>query len=57
MGYQGPGPSWWGTDMTLVPVKKGQYLLSQFQLLENLGNDPVADKMIFNIIRFLTPKE
>jgi len=32
-------------------------LLSQFQLLENLGNDPVADKMIFNIIRFLTPKE
>ena len=57
MGYQGPGPSWWGADMTLVPVKKGQYLLSQFQLLENLGNDPVADKMIFNIIRFLTPKE
>ena len=43
--------------MTIVPVKKGQYLLSQFQLLENLGKDPVADKMIFNIIRFLTPKE
>ena len=57
MGYQGPGPSWWGADMTLVPFKKGQYLLSQFQLLENLGKDPVADKLLFNIIRFLTTKE
>jgi beta-galactosidase len=57
MGYQGPGPSWWGADMTLVPLKKGKYLLSQFQLLENLGKDPVADKMLFNIIRFLTSKK
>ena len=57
MGYKGPGPSWWGADMTLVPVEKGKYLLSQFQLLENLGKDPVADKMLFNIIRFLTSKE
>ncbi|MDA0936383.1 MAG: hypothetical protein O2878_04565 [Bacteroidetes bacterium] len=57
MGYQGPGPSWWGADMTMVPIKKGQYLLSQFQLLENLGKDPVADKLLFNIIRFLTAKE
>lgn len=56
MGYRGPGPSWWGADMTLVPFKKGQYLLSQFQLLENLGKDPVADKMLFNIITFFTTK-
>jgi hypothetical protein len=57
MGYKGPGPSWWGADMTLVPMEKGKYLLSQFQLLENLGKDPVADKMLFNIIRFITFKE
>ena len=57
MGYKGPGPSWWGADMTIVPMEKGKYLLSQFQLLENLGKDPVADKMLFNIIRFITFKE
>ena len=54
MGYQGPGSSWWGADMTFIPVKKGHYLVSQFQLLENLGKDPVADKMLFNIITFLS---
>jgi beta-galactosidase len=54
MGYQGPGASWWGADMTFIPIKKGHYLLSQFQLLENLGKDPVADKMLFNIITFLS---
>jgi hypothetical protein len=43
--------------MAIIPVKKGQYLLSQFQLLENLGKDPVAEKMLFNIIRFFTPKD
>ena len=57
MGYQGPGTSWWGADMAIVRLKKGQYLLSQFQLLENLGKDPVADKMLFNIIRFFTSKD
>jgi beta-galactosidase len=57
MGYQGPGTSWWGADMAIVRLKKGQYLLSQFQLLENLGKDPVADKMLFNIIRFFTSRD
>ena len=55
MGYQGPGPSWWGADMTFISLGKGQYLLSQFQLLENLGEDPVADKILFNMIKFLSP--
>ena len=36
---------------------KGKYLLSQFQILENLGKDPVADKMLINMIKFLEKKE
>ena len=57
MGYSGPGPSWWGADMTFVPLKKGLYLLSQFELLENLGKDPVADRMLFNIINYCITKD
>ncbi len=53
MNYSGPGASWWGTDMAIVPYGKGSYMISQFKLLENLGKDPVADKIFFNIINFL----
>mgnify|MGYP003313955249 CR=1 FL=1 len=37
--------------------EKGQYLLSQFVLFEKLGKDPVADRILFNIIRFFNPKD
>ena len=57
LGYKGPGPSWWGADLTLISMGKGKYLLSQFQILENLGKDPVADKMLINMIKFLEKKE
>ena len=36
---------------------KGKHLLSQFQILENLGKDPVTDKMLINMIKFLEKKE
>ena len=57
LGYKGPGPSWWGADLTFISMGKGKYLLSQFQILENLGKDPVADKMLINMIKFLEKKE
>ena len=49
--------SWWGADLTFISMGKGKYLLSQFRILENLGKDPVADKMLINIIKFLEKKE
>lgn len=52
--YSGPGESWWGADMALVPTGKGQALVSQLRIVENLGKDPVADKLLFNIIRYVT---
>ena len=50
--YYGPGDTWWGADMASVPHGKGQMLISQLRLVENLGKDPVADKILFNMIRY-----
>jgi hypothetical protein len=51
--YSGPGQSWWGADMAIVPYGQGRCLISQLRLVRNLGQDPVADKLLFNIIRFV----
>lgn len=53
MHYSGPGTSWWGSDLAIVPFGKGQYMISQLRLLPNLGKDPVADKILFNMIKYL----
>lgn len=53
MHYSGPGESWWGSDVAVVPFGKGRCLVSQLRLVENLGRDPVADKILFNMIQFV----
>jgi hypothetical protein len=53
-GYLGPGASWWGADLALVPYGKGRCLVSQLRIVENLGKDPVADKLRANIVKFVT---
>jgi hypothetical protein len=50
--YYGPGDVWWGSDMAITPVGKGQCILSQFRLVNNFGKDPVADKILYNLIEF-----
>ncbi len=57
MNYSGPGASWWGSDMAIIPSGKGRYLISQLRLVENLGKDPVADKILFNMIDFLSKEQ
>jgi hypothetical protein len=57
LGYLGPGPSWWGTDLALVPHGKGRCLVSQLRIVENLGKDPVADLLLYNIIRFVSDQK
>ena len=56
MNYSGPGASWWGSELAIVHSGKGRYLISQLRLVENLGKDPVADKILFNMINFLSKK-
>lgn len=50
--YYGPGDAWWGTDLGVVPVGKGRCIVSRLRLVENLDKDPVADRILFNLIRF-----
>jgi hypothetical protein len=50
--YYGPGDVWWGADVAVAPLDKGRCIVSQLRLVENLGKDPVADKILFNLIRW-----
>lgn len=50
--YYGPGDTWWGADMASVQHGKGRCIVSQLRLVENLGKDPVADKILYNLIEF-----
>lgn len=56
MHYAGPGESWWGADLAIVPNGKGRSLVSQLRIVENLGKDPVADKILYNLIEFTTSR-
>jgi hypothetical protein len=50
--YSGPGGSWWGADLAVVPKGTGRVIVSQLRLVENLGKDPVADTILGNLISF-----
>lgn len=52
--YVGPGKVWWASDVVIVPHEKGRMLLSTLKLLSNLGKDPVADKLLFNMIKVMS---
>jgi len=52
--YYGPGDTWWGSDVAIAAVGSGRCILSQLRLVDNLGKDPVADKILYNLIEFAT---
>ena len=52
--YLGPTPAWCGMDLGVVPHGKGRYVLSGLRVIENLGTDAVADKILFNLIEWAT---
>ena len=52
LNYSGPGESWWGADLAIVPKGKGRIVVSQLRIVDNLGKDPVADKIFYNLIDF-----
>ena len=52
LNYRGPGKAWWGADMVALPYGKGQFILSTLFLQENLGTDPVAERILLNLIRW-----
>ncbi|MCF7849890.1 MAG: hypothetical protein K9M45_13645, partial [Kiritimatiellales bacterium] len=50
--YIGPSPAWYAMDMGVVKHGQGRYVLSAMRIVENLGKDPVADKILFNLIEW-----
>jgi len=50
--YNGIGDVLWAADVLLLEKGKGKMLFSTLKLTENLGKDPVAEKILFNMIDF-----
>ena len=48
--YRGPGPVTYGVDLCDWPCSEGFVVLSTLRLVDSLGQDPVADLLLTNII-------
>ncbi len=44
--------AWHGVDLATVPYGKGKMILSRLRIVDNLGADPIADRILFNLIKF-----
>lgn len=54
--YNGPGETWWAADVLEAEIGSGTMLLSTMDLFTHLGTDPVAEKILFNMINFAGKK-
>ena len=52
--YIGPGEVWWAADVLETPFGKGKMLLSTLRIVEFLDKDPVAEKLLYNIINYVS---
>ena len=41
----------YGSDLAVVPYGKGRLIISTYRIADNLGVDPVADKLLSNMLR------
>ena len=55
--YYGPGDVWHGADLAVVPCGEGRVIASHLRIIENLGEDPVADKILYNLIEWTSGME
>jgi hypothetical protein len=51
--YLGPDNVSWASDIQIIKHGKGKVLLSTLKLVQNLGKDPVADMVFYNMIEFI----
>jgi len=54
--YKGTGDVWVGSDLSELKHGKGKLLLSTMQIVPNLNKDPVADRLLVNLLNYLTEK-
>jgi hypothetical protein len=50
--YIGLSDAWTGADLAVVAHGRGRLILSALRLVENLGCDPVAERIVLNTVRF-----
>lgn len=43
--------AWWGNDLLVRRYGSGRIVFTHLRVLENLGNDPVADRIFVNMLR------
>lgn len=48
--HLGPEDAYWGADLVATPHGQGRVILSTLRLLPHLGSDPVADRLLRNIV-------
>lgn len=52
--YNGTGDVWWAADVLETKFGEGKMLLSTLRIIEFLEKDPVAEKLLYNMIDFTT---
>ena len=52
--FNGPGEVWWAADVLETPFGEGKMLLSTLRIIEFLNTDPVAEKLLYNIIDYVS---
>jgi len=52
--FNGPGEVWWAADVLETPFGEGKMLLSTLRIIEFLNTDPVAEKLLYNIIDYIS---
>ena len=48
--YIGPGEVYWGSTYSEIPFGKGKVVVSMLKIMENIDHDPVAKKLLVNIL-------
>ncbi len=54
--YNGPGDVWWAADVLEANIGEGQMLMSTLRIIDFLEKDPVAEKLLFNIMNYAAEK-
>lgn len=52
--YMSDSAGWWGTDILVRRHGAGRLVFTHLRLLENLGQDPVADRVFANLLNHFT---
>jgi hypothetical protein len=50
--YRAETKAWHGVDVGVLTHGKGEMILSTLELLPHLGSDPLADKVLENLLTF-----